>query len=175
MDDTAWWQRWFARHPLKTPDTDRAAFTADVMRQVRQHAPVARPASASWMPRWLPVPAVALAAAAVFLVLGRPHPTPLSARTILEASQQLAALDDSYAVLTEDAQGQVVLSNGWDELDRMMFAEAAAEDTTWLEELSQTLDELDAENVSGAPEGGAEEEWWKELETLESETGAASS
>lgn len=175
MDDMAWWQRWFTRHPLKTPEADPAAFTAEVMRRVK--APAPRPARASWVSRWLPVPVAVMASAAVLLVLGRaPQPTaPPTAEAILHTTRQLAALEDPYEALVEDARGQGVMLNGWDELDQMMLAEAAAEDTSWLEELSQTLDELDAENVSGAPDNSTDEEWWQELETLESEDSSASS
>ena len=177
MDDLTRLQRWLSRHPLKAPGVDRAAYTAEVMRRVNALAAAARPASAAaWMPRWLPVPALVLGAVALALVLGRTPTAPApTAQTILNASQQLAALDDSYDALMEDAHGHGVLANGWEELDGMMLAEAASEDSSWLEELSQTLDELDEENVSDAPEGSSEEDWWKELETLESEDSSASS
>jgi hypothetical protein len=172
MDDMTWWRRWFDRHPLKSPAAD-TAFTAEVMRRVRASAP--RPAPAAWAWRWLPVPVLA-GAAALLVVTGRVFApeAPQTAEAILSTTQQLAALEDEYDALMEDAQGQGVLANGWEELDRMMFAEAASEDVSWLEELSQTLDELDEENVSGAADGG-DEEWWKELETLESDSTSASS
>ena len=182
MDFLAWWQRWFARHPLKSPESlDRSAYTAQVMTRVRQAAYPAPSAFAIRPGRLWPQLGLALATAAagIFVVLhhGQPSVGRL-ARQIERDTALLAAVDEPLTepVSTGDPEELV------DELELVetfTLAEAPQSDEAWIQDTVQLLNQLDEElpaNAAGEETTGpSDDDWMQELQTLDESDLAASS
>ena len=171
MDFAEWFTAWLSRHPLKSPsEADRSRFTADVMARVRTETAV-RPAAgwaASFSAGW-PRFALPLAAAAVLVAVHVRRPA--EARLVAEVTQHtemLAELGEPLeSVLPADAEE---LAEDLEREDLMVLAEAQPEsdDATWIADSMKVLEEIDEtlpdEGTAGT---GNDEQWLKELETLD--------
>lgn len=156
MTFSEWLDQWGHQHPVKAPAPDPSAFTSQVMRRLAEPAP---------RPRRLPQPAwaAALAAAAVVVALRLPASPGRLAEAIARDADMLAALGEPV----EDDLSEEALA-------AFLLAEAPADnDETWLAETMQLLEQLD----ESLPEGDSadDEEWLRELDTLESSGPSAAS
>lgn len=156
MSFAEWLTRWAGRHPLKTPATDRAAFTHAVMQRLAEPEPApARLPRAAW--------AVALAAAAIVLAVRLPATLPgRLAASIERDADILAALGEPVEEdLSDDALAGL-----------LVFAESAPDqDEAWLAETMELLEQLD----ESLPEDEAsDEDWLQELESLDRGASASS-
>ncbi|MDP3767603.1 MAG: hypothetical protein Q8S13_06280 [Dehalococcoidia bacterium] len=177
MSFAEWLTRWAGRHPLKTPATDRAAFTHAVMQRLaadRAGDPaLPRPAwddsrggRAGWLgsagARWRAgLAAVALATAAVLIAPRLPLPIG-NAAAIERDADMLAALGEPVEDdLSDDALAGL-----------LVFAESAPDDDdAWLSETMELLEQLD----ESLPEDEAsDEDWLQELESLDRGASASS-
>lgn len=183
MDFTGWLTTWLTRHPLKAPpELGQARYTAEVMAKIKAMAPARSPVG---MSQWLSWPRLALAgvgAAGVLMLLvvnaSRSSQVPLAER-LTQAAQTLAEVDEP---LPELMNGQAVTELAQDleaEDHQLILAESSAsQEQQWLDQTLELLDQLD-EDVPGVnsdePSGNDEEEWLKELDTLDEGPSAASS
>ena len=181
MDLADWLKTWLARHPLKAPsDADRARFTAQVMARVRAETRTGR-APVAWTERLLglwPRLAVSLAAAAALLVgLSVLHSTesgPRLADRIIQDSELLTEVDEPVNgwLASDDTES---LADELERTDAMVLAEAPQDDDSWVADTLQLLDRLNEELPDDAAGESNEDEWLKELQTLdESELAARS-
>lgn len=152
MDFTAWLTNWLTRHPLQAPDAlDRARYTAQVMRKLTDETPPPFPAA-----RWFVWPKVAMAfattAAGIFIVLAVGY----------RADRQLARLAPA-APPAHQARA-------------LMLAESVPmSDETWVQDTAQLLEQLDEDASHDDANAASDEEWLKELQTLDAGDFGASS
>ncbi len=135
MDFTAWLKAWLGRHPLQEPDApDRARYTAQVMRQITDKAPLSTPAA-----RWFAWPRVAMAfattAAGVLIILS----------TGYHADRQLAQ----------------------DVPRSLRLAESTTSDDAWVQNTLQLLEQLGEDPSDDGAHTTSDEEWFRELQTLD--------
>ena len=151
MDFSTWFQAWLAAHPLKRPDdAARSPYTAEVMRQVRAlhelAAPrrLARPVWTGWLTLTAGLATVAVALVVVLTLT--PGSRTQTARVAPTASGALIRLAESSG------------------------------DESWLDQTTQLLDELNEDaSTDGADEDSAsDDDWLKELDTLDQDTHPAS-
>ena len=145
MDFSRWFQSWLMRHPLNVPPDDRTGpYTADVMRRV--HA-LAEPARQRRLVRplwrgWITLTAgLATAAAGLIAVLT------LTPRAQMHLAQPLPS-----------ASGHL-----------MRLADASGEES-WVEQTMQLLDALNEDAPADAADDADpanDDDWLKELDTLE--------
>ena len=149
MDFSRWLTTWLKQHPLKeSKGVDRAAYTREVISRIQErHAPTPNlellPARNSWVLGWrlLLNPAFALAAAVVVVL------------TVT------SAIERSRTQLAQQALH-----------DAARLAESPPSDDQWIQQTMQLLEQLDQDAPSDDAAGSAsnsDEEWLKELETLD--------
>lgn len=143
MDFATWFKRWVAQHPLNVPPAERPDdYAADVMRRVRglhEPSPARRVRYPVWH-GWVTLTA-GLATAAVGLIL----------------------------VLTLTPQSRIQLTRAITPAPGglMRLADSSTEDS-WMDQTLQLLDELNEElPADNADEGTSNDDWLKELDTLE--------
>ena len=181
MDFLAWWQRWFARHPLKSPESlDRSAYTTQVMARVRQAAYPA-PSAFTIPGRLWPRLGLALATAAAGFFVVLHHGQPSAGRLAQQIERDTEVLAAVGEPLTDS-----VAANDPDELaadlemvETFTLAEAPESDETWIQNTVQLLNQLDEdlpeESTGNETTSPSDEDWMKELQTLDESDLAASS
>ena len=184
MEFTSWLTTWLARHPLKTPsEIDPTRYTTEVMTRVRAVTPAAAPArSPAGVPQWLSWPRLALVvatAASIAVVIGTTRSSrERLAHRVTRDAQLLAELDEPLPELLNGQEAAELAQDLEAEDHQMLLAESApSQDQQWLEQTLQLLDQLD-ENVPGVDAdepSGNDEEWLKELDTLDNGSPATSS
>ena len=175
-----WIRQYIQRHPLKqSVPSEQTRFTAEVMERVRelpQPQPawsVRKPLATAWM-NWFTLPrmsfALAAAAAGILLVLvgSRTLPPAQLAAEIVQRAEVLAAFSDGEPLLENDIDA---LADEVDAGERlMMLAEnpsASSDDADWIEQMSQTLDQLDEGASASTLNDPADAGWQDELEMLD--------
>lgn len=169
MDLATWLRQWVSAHPLREQSRGaRAQYTAEVMERIRalgRPALVYRLAWASWPRLAL---ATAVAAAAVFVVVGRvEHPAIPLADQVDRDVQVLAAVAEADAVMDLAADDPETLAQDLEALDTIVLAEAQPAQDQWLEETLWLLQEVGDDLPPDAAGETSEEPWLDELELLD--------
>ena len=185
MEFTTRLRTWLTRHPLKTPsDIDRAHYTTEVMAKVR--AVTTAPAQAPqrvWRPHWLSWPQLALVvatAAGIVVIVSTAHSSREQlAHRLTQDAQMLAEVDEPLPELLNGEEAAELAQDLEEEDHHILLAESApSQDQQWLDQTLQLLDQLD-EEVPGVDSdqtaGNDDEEWLKELDTLDNGSSATSS
>ena len=148
MDFTAWLNTWLARHPLRAPDElDPARYTAQVMRKLTDETPLPLPPT-HWFAclrqgfgrrAWPRVAMVfATTAAGVLIVLATAH------HADRRLAQRIPATPHT-----------------------LMLAESTPSDDAWVQETTQLLAQLGEDSSDDNANTTSDEEWLKELQTLD--------
>lgn len=173
----AWLRQRLQRNRMKTATSaEREYFTAQVMARVRElPQPQSSPVGAallSGLASYLTLPRLSFAAAvaAVLVAATAAHRTD-TARLAADLSRHaviLAALSDNGPLLENDIEA---LADEVDAGDRlMMLAESASssDDASWIEQMSQLIDQLD-ENAFTGTSDSSDSNWQEELEMMDEE------
>ena len=176
MEFTSWLTNWLRHHPLRTPTGyERTRYTADVMGRVNTIAHGETAPQHSWwaLPRL--AFAVAAAAAGVAIAIGttRAVSSGRLAKQVAHEAQLLAALDEPTPELNGDVGA---LTEELKLHDTLVLAEAQSDDTSWIEQTMQLLNELDDQAPADSTESSSsDEEWMNDLQLLENSGAAAHS
>ena len=184
MEFTSWLTTWLARHPLKTPsEIDPTRYTTEVIARVKALAPTptSRPVSPLQLVwGWLRLALVVATAASIAVVIGTTRSSrERLAHRVTRDAQLLAELDEPPPELLNGQETAELAQDLEAEDHQLLLAESAPnQDQQWLEQTLQLLDQLD-ENVPGVdsdePLGNDDEEWLKELDTLDEGPSSTSS
>ena len=175
MDFMTQLQAWLSRHPLKEPrESDQAGYTIEVMRRVRalgSPSSQAHPAHLSWL--WGTTAELALVAAAAVLILvvtSSRRPTGGSlAQQVARELHLLGAVDES-GLEALVPQSSAELAAELEAADILVLAESSAssDNTKWVEQTMQLLDQLDEDAPAGSEETPAnDQDWLNELQWLD--------
>ena len=147
MDFSRWLATWMQRHPLKEPPMMGREYTREVVSKLAGQAQPARTSRPWWLV--FPSPGYALVSAAAIVVI------------IMALVKPPAQVAKSSAHPTA-----------------AVLAESDTQDETWVQQTMQLLDQLEDESdptAGNTTTPQSDEEWLKELETLDEADLAASS
>lgn len=183
----AWVRQYIQRHPVKSAgqEEDKALFTSQVMERVREvPQPVAARqfVNAAWLPRLArPRLTFAFAAVAAGLLVAfvglRSATHERLAKDIVARAAVLAAFSDGEPLLDNDAEALADEVDAGEQLMMLAGDQPSSDDATWIEQMSQVLDQLD-EGPSGAAASApdsSDTNWQDELDTLDDAELSASS